>query len=894
MGILVSKNLRYTKCNAITSRMVENECITIEIELRSHEKCVISSMYRPPNVNIQSFQCCYNSLVCEMNKLRPKAIIIGLDHNLDFLKSESHGGTSQFIQDKLDFNLIPTITRPTRVTRNSATLIDNIMVSQSLCGRYASGILVDDISDHMPTICVIRSLKGAGKDPVQITSRDTRPRNMAALKRHLQSYDWQTLLSTPDVNSTMAKLHETIQFEIDLCIPEVTRTLKRKQLRCEPWITDSLKQSIDKSKRLYHKTLKNRENEVLREHYLAYKHTLKKALVAAKRGFHQDKCLEFQRNTKKLWQLINKVSGKMNDKTSSIDYLCVNGIKEYTGEQIANTLARYFANVGETFANKVPKSSQSISNYLELLQKNSESLFFAPCSTEEISKIIASLPAKRSCGSDNISNVLLKEIAPILCEPLSIITNQSMHTGIFPDLMKLAEVVPLYKSKSRENETNYRPISLLTTMSKVVEKVVYERVYQFLVKTGQICETQYGFRPKHSCEHAIAQVIGSTLKNLECNKKTIAVMLDLSKAFDTIDHKIMIQKLELFGVQGVCLNWFRTYLENRQMRVKCRVTSSHSETLSDYHTVNYGTPQGSCLGPLIFLIFVNDMRLHLTDVDSVQFADDTTIVFGHQNENYLKYCVERELAILGDWFRANKLTLNVDKSVFLMFNRKGQGNINQLKLGDSLINRVSTTKFLGVWLDDQLNWKTHLNKLLSKLKCGLGMLQCSKELLSYKAKKLLYYGQVHSHLCYGLGVWGPMLSSGQITQLCTIQRKCVRMIDSSVPTSEAFKKLQILTVSDMINLEQGKLGYKLCNGLLPSVLTHLMMHDFNNCTIVKNHSYKTRQKDIPNRPNVKLSLYRKSFLYQAIACYSKLDKKLRDSPTIFSFSKKLKKSMISN
>ena len=259
-----------------------------------------------------------------------------------------------------------------------------------------------------------------------------------------------------------------------------------------------------------------------------------------------------------------------------------------------------------------------------------------------------------------------------------------------------------------------------------------------------------------------------------------------------------------------------------------------------------------------------------------------------------KNCVERELAILGDWFRANKLTLNVDKSVFLMFNQKGQGNINQLKLGDSLIDLVSTTKFLGVWLDDQLNWKTHLNKLLSKLKCGLGMLQHHKELLSYKAKKLLYYGQVHSHLCYGLGVWGPMLSSGQITQLCTIQHNCVRMLDSSVPTSEAFKKLQILTVSDMINLEQGKLGYKLCNSLLPSVLTRLMIHDFNNCTIVKNHSYKTRQKDIPNRPNVKLSLYRKSFLYQAIACYSKLDKKLRDSPTIFSFSKKLKKSMISN
>ena len=168
------------------------------------------------------------------------------------------------------------------------------------------------------------------------------------------------------------------------------------------------------------------------------------------------------------------------------------------------------------------------------------------------------------------------------------------------------------------------------------------------------------------------------------------------------------------------------------------------------------------------------MRLHLTDVDSVQFADDTTILFGHRNDNYLKYCVERELETLSDWFRANKLTLNVDKSVFLMFNRKGQRSINQLKLGDSLINRVSSTKFLGTWVDDQLNWKTHMSRLLSRLKCGLGMLQRSSDLLSRKAKKLLYYGQVHSHLCYGLGVWGPMLSVGQTKELCTLQRKCVR------------------------------------------------------------------------------------------------------------------------
>ena len=337
--------------------------------------------------------------------------------------------------------MIPTITRPTRITKSSATLIDNILISQSLCGNYDSGILVNDISDHMPSICVIRSLKGVGRDPIQITSRDTRSRNMTALKQHLSNYDWQSLLPTTNPNMAMNKFHQIIQREIELCIPEVTRTIRRKQIRREPWITASLKSCIDKSKRLYCKSLKD-VNKM--EHYLAYRRTLKKTLATAKRNFHQDKCLEFQRNSKKLWQLINKVSGKTNDKTSSIDCLSVNGIKEYSGNQIANAIVKYFANVGRNFAEKIPSPSRAVSEYLKLLQQNSESLFFSPSTVDEIEKIIIDLPSKRSCGADKISNVLLKELAPLLGIPLNIIINQLMCTGVFPDLMKLAEVVPLY------------------------------------------------------------------------------------------------------------------------------------------------------------------------------------------------------------------------------------------------------------------------------------------------------------------------------------------------------------------------------------------------------------------------------------------------------------------
>ena len=786
---------------------------------------------------------------------------MGLDHNLDFLKSSTHNGTNQSIQHNLDFNLIPTITRPTRITKNSAKLIDNIIMSQSLCGNYLSSVLIDDISDHMPSACVIKSLKRAKKDPVTITTRDTQIRNMSALKNHLQLYDRDTILTDKDVNSCMSKLHNVVELEMNLCIPLVTRTIKAKHVHREPWLTAALKRCIDKNKKYYCKSLKNNRDSSARTHYLAYNTTLRKSLKLAKQEYHREKCREYQQNTKKLWQLINKVSGRINDKSTTIDCITVNGIKQYQGTQIANSLASYFANVGMEFAEKIPNSSWSIKSYLEALQKNTSNLYFYPCTVREVCSFVVQLPAKRSSGSDNVSNILLKELIPYLCEPLCIIINSSLESGVFPDLMKLAEVVPLYKGKARDQETNYRPISLLTTMSKVMEKVVYKQVYDFLSSTGQICDTQYGFRSRHSCDHAVAQVVGTILKNLENKRTTISVMLDLSKAFDTIEHRIMIQKLELYGVQGVCLDWFKSYLEHRQMRVKCRVTSTQEEVLSDNHTVNYGTPQGSCLGPLIFLIFVNDMQLHLTDVDSIQFADDTTIIFSHRNVNYLKYCVERELEVLNDWFKANKLTLNVDKSVYLVFDRTGSSSLQQLMIGGRPIKKAKETKFLGTWLDDQLNWKSHISRLMTRLKCGLGMLQRSRDHLTTRAKKLLYYGQVHSHLCYGIGVWGPMISKGQTNDLRSIQMKCLQLVNPSIPTYQLLTQLKVLSIEKLIDLRQCNLGYKLCHQLLPVVLTELIKHDQNNSDMTKTHSYPTRQKAIPHRPNAKLGLYRNSFLY---------------------------------
>ena len=569
--------------------------------------------------------------------------------------------------------------------------------------------------------------------------------------------------------------------------------------------------------------------------------------------------------------------------------MTIDGVKDYNAKRICNRFAKYFANVGEKFAAKIPAPTKSAHDYLKLLQNSQSSLFLNPTDVKEIITLVSQLPNKSSSGHNNISNILLKklihQIAPVLVE----VFNKSMTMGEFPTVMKLAEVVPLYKSKESFLETNYRPISLLTTMSKILEKIMYRRIYSFLQNTGQIYENQYGFRANHSCEHAIGQVVGTLIKNIENRLYSACILLDLSKAFDTIEHQILLQKLEVYGIRGNALVWFDSYLSNRKLRVKCRTISNTKETKSDEYPVNYGTPQGSCLGPLIFLIFVNDLHLHLQHSECVQFADDTTLVFTHRNLNYLHFSIESELTCIQDWFNANKLTLNIEKSSYLLYhNQKQLVPHFKIKLNGVEIPRVKHAKLLGVWLDDKLKWDIHVNKLANKLKCSMGMLRCSKNLLSVKAKKLLYFGQIHSNLSYSICIWGTMLQNDLAQKLSKIQNNVVKLIDSTSKVEDLYQKHRILKFDDLVKVKQCKLGYKLCHGLLPKAMVSNMTKDHQNEFLAKDHRYSMRNKAIPNLPKVLGKKYRASFLYNSIKLYSKLDDRLKSAQSLITFAKRCK------
>ena len=473
------------------------------------------------------------------------------------------------------------------------------------------------------------------------------------------------------------------------------------------------------------------------------------------------------------------------------------------------------------------------------------------------------------------------------------IFNESVARGVFPESMKLSHIVPLYKGKEKYLSENYRPISLLITVSKLLEKIVYNRTYSFLSDIDQIYAKQFGFRERHSCENAVSELIGNVVKNIQQKKYTLAVFLDLSKAFDTLEHEVIFNKMERYGIRGKCLNWYRSYLANRQLQVKCRTEANAQITYSDKYNVDFGTPQGSCMGPLIFLIFCNDLSKHLELISCIQFADDTTLYHSSKNKNYLRWSIEHDLQILSDWFKANKLTLNLNKSSFILF---GLDTIDsmEIRLGDTTIPQVDTTKFLGIWIDRDLKWLTHFQKINLKIQNNIMLLNRLKNILTTHALKLIYYAQINSHLQYGILNWGNMLTNSQIEKLQKLQNKCIRILSKKdkINVAKTRKELGILSIRELIKIENLKFGYKYENKLLPAPLINSLELDHTKMRLTKQHKYETRNKRLPNLPNATNNKYKNSFLFKSIKLYSELSIAERETNHLKSFVSKIKQKIL--
>ena len=413
---------------------------------------------------------------------------------------------------------------------------------------------------------------------------------------------------------------------------------------------------------------------------------------------------------------------------------------------------------------------------------------------------------------------------------------------------------------------------------------MYKRVYQFLEKTGQIFPSQYGFRMSHSCENAVSELLSTIIKGKEQGLYTVSLFLDLSKAFDSLEHEMMLRKLESYSICGNVLQWFRSYLSERQIRTKCHVSSSGQIEYSDYKPITFGTPQGSCLGPLLFLIFTNDLHKQLHHCSSILFADDTTLYKTHRNLVYLQWCVQDDMNRIMEYFRINKLTLNLNKTVCVLFQKnKTSTNEIKLQLDNHIIPNSPETKFLGMTLDQNLNWSSHVSQLILKLNRNLNLLKLSRNMMTQESKLLVYHSHLENHIQYGLLLWGNGTSNTQINRLQKIQNKALQYVTNKNNALENKKELQVLSINSMIELANLKFGYKVLHNLLPPVTRKLCMFDSSENTLSKQHNYNTRNKRTPYLPKNASKQYKDSFLCRGPQSLLILNVETRMNPTLSSF-----------
>ena len=469
--------------------------------------------------------------------------------------------------------------------------------------------------------------------------------------------------------------------------------------------------------------------------------------------------------------------------------------------------------------------------------------------------------------------------------PLSNVINKSISQGIVPTCMKKAKIIPIYKAKDEQQFTNYRPISLLPTISKVLEKVMHKRLYNFLNSENILFKSQYGFRKKHSTNHAISELVMKILDAFDNKEYTVGIFLDLSKAFDTIDHSLLINKLKFYGIRGIALEWFKGYLSDRKQFVDYNGIPSGERELC------CGVPQGSVLGPLLFILYTNDLPACLQHASGILFADDTTIYYSHKDLKLIHKAITMDMACLEDWFKANKLSLNISKTNYVIFhpaNRVLPPIDWELKMGTEIIERKATVKFLGMFIDEHLKWASQLSHVTSKMAKSLYVINSLKTILPIKDLKTLYYTMIYPYLTYGIESWGSA-QKGLLHKANILQRKVVRsigIVKYNDPVSPVFKSLHLLQCSDIYDLQVLKLMYAYMQNDLPLPL----IEQFTRNTEI--HGHNTRQNRNPHVQMRQTSLAAKSIVHYGPLIWSKLPNEIKNVTLKSTFVRKCKKYML--
>ena len=403
VSILVSNELSSRPCNEWYINETYMECIAVEIKLPG-KTIIASSVYRLPNTDHKKFTKTFYDF-CKHIARKSLYNIIGLDHNLDLLKSDKHTNTQLFSEGVLENSLLPCITRPTRISKSRATLIDNIIINREIYNNLRCGVLISDLSDHSPCIMSWSGIQKNKKKAISFISKNLDAKQLTALKEDL-NINWKHLHETNDVNELFQLFHNHLLSTIEKYTEEKIIKIPFKRIMYEPWLTKGIMVANQKQLKLYKEWLKNK-SAILHDRYKQYRNTLKRIKHIQKQTFFTNQCDRYKQNSKQLWCIINDMYSRNNDKTTSINYITIDGIKHYQSDKISAEFTQHFALIGENLSKSTPNSVLRIDAYLNKIKLNAKSIYLYPCTTDEIKGLIMSLKQKKSSGHDGISNIVL-------------------------------------------------------------------------------------------------------------------------------------------------------------------------------------------------------------------------------------------------------------------------------------------------------------------------------------------------------------------------------------------------------------------------------------------------------------------------------------------------------
>ena len=568
---------------------------------------------------------------------------------------------------------------------------------------------------------------------------------------------------------------------------------------------------------MYHKYLRCKDINIktdLHAEYKSLKNRITSLIYFSKKDHYSKYFNQYSNNIKKVWIGIKNIINIKTKDQSSPNCIEVNNKHITDNKEICDSFNDYFSTVAENILNKNKTPIiKSFDTYMP--PPNPNSFVFEPCTPNEVFLIIEGLNKYKGSGPNGIPTEILKLINYIICVPLSKIYNICITTGKQPDALKLAHAIPIFKKGSRLLVSNYRPISLLSNLNKILEKIMHKRMYAFLEKYEILYTLQFGFRSKYSTSHALIHMTEAIRSALDSGYVTCGIFVDFQKAFDTVNHNILLKKLETYGFRGVINDWFRSYLTDRKQKVVINGFESSCKTM--YH----GVPQGSVLGPILFLIYINDLHKCIKYCTTYHFADDTNLLNISKDYKSLQNKVNKDLKSLHKWLTANKISLNDGKTELIYFRKSGPAPTLNIKLHGQRLVPCTSVKYLGVYLDEFLNGEAHCHELVKKLNRGNGMLAKARHYVPHLELKNIYHAIFSSHLMYGAQVWSTKLLSVN-EKVSRLQKSAMRIMtfsDFKAHSEPLFKDLSILKFQHSIDLANCVFVYDFLHNNLPSAFT---------------------------------------------------------------------------